>query len=181
MDTNPRSSTTEERVAQTILEEPTIIKVGEKEYAVAPPSTATLILVSAAVSRLPRLQLDEKKLVQEVLNVAKDCEAIGDIIAIMILGAKHVKDEVVRQEERVTSRCFGLFKRKTLVEVRESKREQLSRELLENLSPRELQMALAQIMGSMQVGDFFGLTTFLLEVNTIRPTKVENPTASGRQ
>ncbi len=181
MSSSSRSSTTEERVAQTILEEPTTIRVGDKEYSVAPPSTATLILVSAAVSRLPRLQLDEANVVQEVLNVAKDCEAIGDIIAILILGAKHVRDEVVRIEERITPRLFGSFKRKTLVEVRESKREQLSRELLENLSPRELQMALAQILDRLQIGDFFGLTTFLLEVNTIRPTKVENPTVSGRQ
>lgn len=175
------SSTTEERVAQTILQEPIKIKVGNKEYAVAPPSVATLVLVSAAISRLPRLTLNEDDLVQEALNVAKDCEPIGDIIAVMILGAKHVKDEVVRVEERVVPRCFGLFKRKMRVEVRESKREQLSRELLENLSPRELQTALAQILGSLEVGDFFGLTTFLLAVNTIRPTKVENQTVSGQQ
>lgn len=181
MSNKPINSTTEERVADTILQEPTIIKVGEKEYAVAPPSTATLILVSAAVSHLPRIQLDESRLVQDVLASAKDCEAIGDVIAVMILGAKHVKDEVVRVEERIVSRFFGLFKRKMRVEVRESKREQLARELLENLSPRELQTALAQILGTMEVGDFFGLTTFLLEVNTTKPTKVVNQTASGQQ
>lgn len=181
MSNKPTGSTTEERVANTILQEPTIIKVGEKEYEVAPPSTATLILVSAAVSRLPRIQLDETRLVQDVLASAKDCAAIGDVVAVMILGAKHVKDEVVRTEERTVSYCFGLFKRRVRVEVRESKREQLARELLENLSPRELQTALAQIMGLMEVGDFFGLTTFLLEVNTTRPTKVGNQTVSGQQ
>lgn len=181
MSNKPTSSTTEERVADTILQEPTIIKVGEKEYAVAPPSTATLILVSAAVSHLPRIQLDENRLVQDVLGAAKDCAAIGDIVAVMILGAKHVKDEAVRIEERTVTRCFGLFKRKMRVEVRESKREQLARELLENLSPRELQSVLAQILGTLEVGDFFGLTTFLLEVNATRPTKVVNQTASGQQ
>ena len=181
MSNKPTGSTTEERVANTILQEPTIIKVGEKEYAVAPPSTATLILVSAAVSRLPRIQLDETRLVQDVLASAKDCAAIGDVVAVMILGAKHVKDEVVRIEERTVSYCFGLFKRRVRVEVRESKREQLARELLENLSPRELQTALAQIMGLMEVGDFCGLTTFRLEVNTTRPTKVGNQAVSGQQ
>lgn len=181
MSSKPVTSTAEEKVAQTILQEPMKIKVGSKEYTVAPPSTATLILASAAISRLPRIVLDESRLVQDVLNVAKDCEAVGDIIAVMILGAKHVGDEVVRTEERVVPRCFGLFKRRICVDVRESKREQLSRELLEELSPRELQTALAQILGSLEVGDFFGLTTFLLEVNTTRPTKVVNQTASGQQ
>ena len=90
MSNKPTGYTTEERVANTILQEPTIIKVGEKEYAVAPPSTATLILVSAAVSRLPCIQLDETRLVQDVLASAKDCAAIGDVVAVMILGAKHV-------------------------------------------------------------------------------------------
>lgn len=181
MSNKPTSPSPEQRVADTILQEPTIIKVGEKEYAVAPPSTATLILVSAAVSHLPRIQLDENRLVQDVLGAAKDCAAIGDIVAVMILGAKHVKDEAVRIEERTVTRCFGLFKRKKRVEVRESKREQLARELLENLSPRELQSVLAQILGTLGVGDFFGLTTFLLEVNATRPTKVGNQTVSGQQ
>lgn len=181
MNSNSNSYTTEQRVADTILQEPTIIKVGGKEYPVAPPSTATLILASASVSHLPRITLDESHLVQDVLASAKDCAAIGDIIAVMILGAKHVKDEVVHIEERTKRYLFGLFKRKKRVEVRESKREQLSRELLENLSPRQLQTALAQILGTLEVGDFFGLTTFLLEVNTTRPTKVVNQTASGQQ
>lgn len=179
MNNNPVSSTIEEKVAQTILQEPIKIKVGDKEYSVAPPSTATLIMASAAISRLPRIILDEQRLVQDVLCAAKDCEAIGDVMAVFILGAKQANEVAVRVEEKVVTRCFGLFKRKMRVEVRESKREQLSRELLINLSPRELQTALAQILGTLEVGDFFGLSTFLLEVNTTRPTKVENQTASG--
>lgn len=181
MDNQTKRPTTEERVAQTILQQPTIIKVGSKEYAVAPPSTATLILVSATASTLPSIALDEEKLVETSLHIAKDCAAIGDILAILILGAKHVNDIVTRTEERKVKRLWGLFSRKMLVEVKESKREQLSRELLEELSPRKLQALLAQLLSIMEIGDFFGLTTFLLEVNTIRPTKVENQTAFGQQ
>ena len=180
MNNETRSSTTEERVAQTILQQPMVIHVGDNDYSVAPPSTATLILVSAAVSRLPHITLNEEKVVQEVLNVAKDCELVGEIVATLILGAKHVNDEVVRTEERTITYLGGLLKRKVLADVRESKREQLSRELLENLSPRELQSILAKILATMEIGDFFGLTTFLLEINTIRPTKVENQTVSGQ-
>lgn len=179
MNDRQRNSTTEEMVAQTILQQPMVISVGSKEYAVAPPSTATLILVSAAVSRLPQVHLDGDKVVQEVLNIAKDCSAIGDIVATFILGAKEVDKPVVRQVKRERHFLFGLLHREFVEEVRETKREQLARELLENLSPRELQNALAKIMAVMEIGDFFGLTTFLLEINTIRPTKVESPTASG--
>lgn len=181
MDNETRRPTTEERVAQTILQQPTIIQVGSKEYAVAPPSTATLILVSATASTLPSVVLDEKKLVETTLHIAKDCAAIGDILAILILGAKHVNDIVTHTEERRVTYLRGLFSRKTLVEVSETKREQLSRELLEELSPRELHTILAKLLATLEIGDFFGLTTFLLEVNTIRPTKVENQTAFGQQ
>lgn len=181
MATETRTPTTEEHVAQTILQQPTLIKVGSKEYAVAPPSTATLILVSAAASKLPNVSLDEKKLVESTLHIAKDCAVIGDIISTLILGAKRVNDCVARTEVRTVKYLRGILKRKIRVEVSETKREQLSRELLEELSPRELQTILAKLLTSMEIGDFFGLTTFLLEVNTIRPTKVESQTASGRQ
>lgn len=179
MNESPRSSTTEEKVAQTVLQKPMTVRVGSKEYAVAPPSTATLILVSAAVSRLPQVHLDGDKVVQEVLNIAKDCSAIGDIVATFILGAREVDKPVVREVRRTRRSLFGLLRRETTEEVRETRREQLSRELLENLSPRELQNTLAKIMATMEIGDFFGLTTFLLEINTIRPTKVVSQTASG--
>lgn len=179
MNESPRSSTTEEKVAQTVLQKPMKVRVGSKEYAVAPPSTATLILVSAAVSRLPQVHLDGDKVVQEVLNIAKDCSAIGDIVATFILGAREVDKPVVREVRRTRRSLLGLLRRETTEEVRETRREQLSRELLENLSPRELQNTLAKIMATMEIGDFFGLTTFLLEINTIRPTKVVSQTAYG--
>lgn len=181
MTDKPRPTTTEERVASTILEQPMLIKVGSKEYAVAPPSTATLILASAAASTLPAVSLDEGKLVEATLNIAKDCTPFGDIVATLILGAKHVNDQVTRTEERTVKYFGGLLKRRVRVEVSETKREQLSRELLEELSPRELQSTLAQILQTLEIGDFFGLTTFLLAVNTIRPTKVGNQTAFGQQ
>lgn len=180
MSNNPTSSTTEQRVAQTILQKPIKVKVGAKEYAVAPPSTATLILVSAAVSRLPRLSLDENEVVQCVLRNAKECEAIGEIIATLILGAKRVEDTVYTKRKCRCKIFFGLIHYTRNKNVRETAREQLSRELLENLSPSELQDTLAKILVTMQLGDFFGLTTFLNEINQTRPTKVVEPTALGQ-
>ena len=179
MTKEPTNSTIEEKVAQTILQQPLTIDVGDQQYQVAPPSTATLILVSAAVSRLPHLTLDQEQLVQEAINVAKDCQPIGEIVATLILGAKHVNDVVESYVETTRSYCFGLFKRRVRNKVSVIKREALSRQLLEELTPRELQSILVRILNAMEIGDFFGLTTFLLGVNTIKRTKVESQTASG--
>ena len=44
------AQTIEAKTAQTVLQEPKEIKIGEKIYSVAPPSLGTLILVSEAVS-----------------------------------------------------------------------------------------------------------------------------------
>lgn len=77
---------------------------------------------------------------------------------------------------------WGLFHTTRSITINETAREVLSRELLENASPRELHNALAQLVKKIQVGDFFGLTTFLTEINLMRPTKVvTEQTASGPQ
>lgn len=84
------NKTIEQTVAETILEQPFEVKVGEKSYQVASASTATLILVSEAISQLPHIALDTEKVVEETLSVAKDCRILGDIAAILILGAKNL-------------------------------------------------------------------------------------------
>lgn len=81
------NKTIEQTVAETILEQPFEVKVGEKSYQVASASTATLILVSEAISQLPHIALDTEMVVEETLSVAKDCRILGDIAAILILGA----------------------------------------------------------------------------------------------
>lgn len=41
--------------------------------------------------------------------------------------------------------------------------------------------AAIKLLNTSDVGDFFGLTTFLVEVNLTKATKVEGTTASGAQ
>lgn len=172
----------ESKVARTILQEPEEITIGGKTYTIAPPSVATLILASEAVSGLPHVHLDEEKVVEETLSIAKDCRKLGDLMAILILGAKHINDPVERRKSQKERRMWGLFHTTRSITINETAREVLSRELLENASPRELHNALAQLVKKIQVGDFFGLTTFLTEINLMRPTKVvTEQTASGPQ
>lgn len=173
--------TIEEQTAKTIIQKAEEIKVGDKTYTIAPPSIATLILVSAAVSRMPRLRLDSDKIIEETLSIAKDCEIIGQIAATLILGAKHV-DEIVHSHITTQKRfLWGLIRMNKTTVKTETRLQQLSRELLNDVTPGELHNIVVQTLLKMQVGDFFGLTTFLTEINLMRPTKVvTEATASGQ-
>lgn len=173
--------TIETQAVKTILQQPEEMEIGGKTYIINPPSVATLILASEAVARLPHIHLDEERVVEETLSVAKDCREIGDLLAILILGARHINDRRERSEIKRRSLLWGLFHTTRSVTVVETAKEALSRELLEKATPRELHNAMAQLISKMQVGDFFGLTTFLTEINLLRPTKVETaPTVSGQ-
>lgn len=177
----------EKKAAETILQRPLEIKVGDKMYQTAPPSTATLILVSEAVSRLPQSSFEVKEgesIVQPCLAIAQDCAPIGEIAAILILGAKGLT-EVSKEKLEVEERClFGLFRRKKTVEVERTvdRKAELARELLEEHTPSELFTIITKLLATMELSDFFATTTFLIEINLLRQTKVvENPTTASGQ
>ena len=175
--------TLEQKVAETVLQKATEFKINGKTYIASPPSTATLILVSEAVSHLPHTKLDDKNIVSEVLSIAKDCRLLGDIAAILLLGARNIM-ETVRTQHTEREPCFwGLFKRKRTV-IREEvidRKKELSKELLENLSPSQLHSMIATLLQNLDLSDFFALTTFLTEVNLLRQTKVETETTAFGQ
>lgn len=177
------AKTIEQSVAETILQKPIEVTVGGKKYTAAPASTATLILASEAVSLLPSVNLDPDKVVEESLSVARLCRPLGDIAAILLLGAKNLT-ETVKARKTVEKRClWGLVKRKHEIEAEQviDRKKELSKELLENLSPRALNNLVVELLQKMELGDFFGLTTFLIEINLMRPTKVESETTASGQ
>ncbi len=165
----------EKQVVEAILQKPKEIRIGQDIYQVAPPTTATLIMASELISQLPKWKLDNEKILSESLCIAKDCSFLGDILAVLILGAKGVRGtkEVIRKH------FFGLIKEKTTVET--DLVAPLSKKLLEELSPAELNEMMAELFRMMQIADFFGLTTSLLEINLLRRTREVGETiASGR-
>lgn len=173
--------TIEAKVAETVLQTAEEITVGDKTYTIAPPSIATLILASEAVSRLPHVKLDDNKLVEETLSIAKDCRELGNLAAILILGAKRINDPIESSRTERKRHLWGLFHTTRTIKETATAKEQLCRELLEDMTPREIHNLTAQLLSKMQVGDFFGFTTFLTEINLLRPTKVETEaTASGQ-
>lgn len=155
----------EQKAAETILEKKVSVNIGEKTYEVASPSVATLIMVSEAVARLPHVALDPEKVVEECLSVGKDCRALGEIAAILILGAKGCMPQPAEKPF-----LWGLFSLKGSV----SPVEVLQDEILMHLSPSDLFSLITKILGTMELSDFFGLTTFLTEINLLRQKKVEN-------
>lgn len=82
--------TIEQRTAEAVLQKPKEVAIRGRKYTIAPPSIATLILASEAVSKLPALKLDAESVVEEVLHNARDCEAIGELVAVLLLGAKRI-------------------------------------------------------------------------------------------
>lgn len=168
------TKTIEQRVGETVLQQPKEFVIGNKTFTVAPPSVSTLILVSEAISLLPQVQLDKAKIVEEVLFVAKDCRMLGDIAAILILGAKGLKETVTTRKKRF----FGLFTR-SITETVDRKAE-LSKWLLEELDTAQLNKLIFELLKDFNLGDFFGTTTFLIEINLLRPTKVVETTVSGQ-
>ena len=169
--------TTEQKVSDTILQKPIEVSVGGKKYTASPASTATLILVSEAISLLPHAKLDPERLVEDSLSIAKECRPLGDIAAILLLGAKNLTGTVKTRQKTEKRRLWGLLKYTEEIEVEQviDRKAELARELLDDLSPRELNNLVVMLLQKMELGDFFGLTTFLTEINLLRPTK-----ASGR-
>lgn len=172
------AKTLEEKAADTILQRAAKVKIGGKEYEAAPPSIATLILVSEAVSRLPQRKLDDKSIVSECLAVAKDCRPLGDIAAIMILGARHINDKTNDPHTEQKGWFRRLFSRNS---NSVTKKEALAQEIIDTYTPSELHGLITMLLQRMDLADFFALTTFLTEVNLLRQTKVETGTTAYGQ
>jgi len=173
--------TIEGQVAQSVLQRTEEIIIGERTFQFHQPSIATLILASEAISQLPKLQLTEERLAEDSLRAARDCRILGDVVAILLLGAKNLTEKV-REPQKTRKRIlFGLFSAERTIEVERTidRKGELARQLIEDLTPTELHTLTAKLLQRMQLADFFGLTTFLNEVNLTRPTKVGKTTASG--
>lgn len=157
----------ESKVADTILQRSQEVTIGDKTYQVAPPSTATLILVSELVAQMPQIELNTQEIMSESLKVAKDCKVIGDIIAVLILGAKKLKTKKAKK-------WFSRFKSQTI-----DTRAELAEEILDNITPFELNGLVQRLLGAMEISFFFGISTFLIGINLTKETK-EETTQSGQ-
>ena len=149
-----KTMTAEQQTSHTLLERDETIILAGRKYRIAPPTIATLVMVSEDVSSLPSLSI-EGDILRQVLDNAKDCQAIARIVATIILGAKTIR------------RFTGKIRFKLLTQ-----------RIAESCSPQEINVALATLLMQMQIGDFFACTTSLKGVNLTKATR-EVETQSG--
>ena len=164
--------TLEQQVCDTILQRKTTsLEIEGRTYEIPAPTPATIMMVSAEVHKMPRIQQNPKSILNEALRTAKDCEALGRIAAILVLGAKRINEnhKVVRSERRKWN--WRKFRFTT---------EQETESIMEELKPSTLNETITQRLMEMQVGDFFGLTTSLSAINTLEATKEVEQTAPGQ-
>lgn len=177
-------TTVESQVAATILERNIgTIEVDGITYEIAPPSMATLILISEIISTLPIVEkVADGDRIYSALHYAKDFKQLGDIAAVLILGAKNLTEKRERIIEK--RRCFGLFRsRKKVVETID-RRAELAKSILLNVRPSLLYDVIIARLKQNEITTFFAITTSLNAANILKPTKAEvvnSTTASGPQ
>lgn len=145
----------EARTANTILEKQFEVDVNGKKYSVSPISVATLIEVSRLIYEMPWIDSRAENIITETLRTARDCGVLGKIVATLILGVKRKK--------------VSLF-RFLLAPIENGRFKKLENSVLQ-LTPNDLSKLIIVLLASMEMADFFGLTTSLSEVNLLRPTK----------
>nr|DAE23084.1 MAG TPA: hypothetical protein [Myoviridae sp. ctB3C22] len=182
--TDTIAKTLEQRVAEAILQKTSdSVEIAGTVYEVAPPTPATLIMVSELVSQLPPVNKDAKNILHEVLRTAKDAKVIGKIAAVLILGAKRIREGHTVSVCHPTGRKRFNLKHFRFEEVAESETipeiDFVARTILEEVETKTLAGIVGRRLVDLQVGDFFGLTTSLSETNILRETREVEETAFG--
>lgn len=152
--------TIEQRVADTILQHKVRVILAGREYKVEQPTMATLIEMSAHISRLPKFS--EHTTIIDMLSRCGELEPVADILATMIVGAKGIK----RKGE-----FWKFWKRNRFKKVRST--------IMNDCTPQELNRTLEMLLDTMQLKSFFAISVSLVGLNVTKPTETET-TVSGQ-
>ena len=172
--------TLEQQVVDTILQRKTTsMEIDGRTYEIPAPTPATIMLVSEETSKMPLINKETKSIFSETLRTARDCKAIGRIAAILVLGAKRIRENhqvVISETKKWSWRRFRFTKhQETMNEL-----DFVAMRIMEDITPATLNETITKRLMEMQLGDFFGLTTSLSEINTLARTKEVEQTAPGQ-
>lgn len=147
----------EKQVANAILQKDIEIVLGTRKIKVPRPTLGTMIEVSRMISEfgISEVKTDLQNALSETLRVAKDSDALADILALLILGTKKAVSRI---------KIFGIS-----ITIKD-RQKRLKKEILENLSPKPIAEAIAAIMGEMECGFFLSIITILKQGNILKPT-----------
>lgn len=140
----------------------TTIVVGGATYQIAPPTFANLARISSEIAQLEIGTIDPAQLAEGVLREACHGYQLARIIATAI-------EETQRQTryERLWNKLRERITRTTLAD-----------RIYRTATPSEATQAFAEILQTLQLGDFFAFTTFLSGARITRATKVESATGA---
>lgn len=179
----------EQKVADTILQNSLgSVVVDGKEYQIEPPTTGTLIMVSSLIPELPQVtsEIESEDFIPQLLESAKDCNAIGLIVATLILGAKKIKEQPFTTITGLEYKKKWSWRKLRKIEVPIPKlvpvyeRDYLAEKILDSMTAEELRELIKLILSEGCLADFFLLTTFLRTKNILTPTReVVETTAFG--
>jgi hypothetical protein len=147
----------ERQVANAILQKDIEIVLGSRKIKVPRPTLGTMIEVSRMISEfgITDVKTDLQNALTETIRIAKDCDKLADILAVLLLGTKKAVSRI---------KIFGIS-----ITIKD-RQKRLKKEILENLSPKPIAEAIAAIMGEMECGFFLSIITILKQGNILKPT-----------
>lgn len=152
-------------VSSAILEEKSRIEIAGRGFEISPFSLGTFIKASEFINLLPiiknsELDTDEKieESVGRALVMAKDCEIVSDVLVTLLLG----------DERTYCLRSKGNFIKKMMY-----KREYRKlRNWVIAIPFEDMYQGIAELIQKSNATSFFVYTTFLTNMNLLKPTKV---------
>lgn len=149
--------------ADTLLQNPVAITIGDEKMMVSKPTLGTLAEASKYIALLPDLEkTDWEQSISYSFANAERCSVIGDVLAILILGRKIAAEEV-------TVKTGGFWKwKRTEVKTR---REILAKRILDECSCEDIMEILTEVISINKLAFFLKITAFLRETNLLRKTR----------
>lgn len=163
----------ERKASDTLLEKRMEVMVGGHRYSVAPPSLATLMEVSGLIGGAKDWDNveDEDTVAGVALMRAKDAPMICEVVSTLILGANRAVGETswlegmwlkIKSLKRNSEKIGASY---------EADKKLLVERLMHEVTPNELLGLMTTLLEGMELGAFFGITTFLRELNVAKPTR----------
>lgn len=166
-------TTIESRVASAILERNVAsIDIDGTRYDIAPPTLATLILASEIISTFPVVdatKIDRENRIYSALQNARHYRRIGELIGVLILGAKNVNGE--RETTSVSRHLFGLIRRRKTVVTKCNRAVELGEKIMMNVRPSVIYELIVKLLQQNEITTFFAITTSLSAANILKPSK----------
>lgn len=163
----------ERKASDTLLEKRMEVMVGGHRYSVAPPSLATLMEVSGLIGGAKDWDNveDEDTVAGVALMRAMDAPMICEVVSTLILGANRVVGETSWLEGMWLKIKSWKRNNEEIGASYEADKKLLVERLMYEVTPNDLLGLMTTLLEGMELGAFFGITTFLRELNVAKPTR----------